>query len=329
MSDQAPSINLHFDDYAEGHILMHDVKIPVNASHVHTYYCALQWNAGQEGGGYCGIQDSPYGHDSIFSLWDSPSTHSPITAKYTGHGTSSSRFGGEGNGLRTINYSYGWTQDRWYTLVVRNWTYGNHTRFGFWIHDQSARRWFHHATLEYPVRDVKFQGSTNCFIEDWTRDGQYSRSVYYNNGYKYSTSNQWIPFKTGHFDVHGGSRHANSYDVRTAGSAVWLATGGNVQPTVQKHGTIHLDSTPPQPNVAPISFSITSATHNHASWSVPASSTPQFSYNVKIDGQSVAYGYDSEVRSVNFNHPGGSSIEVVLEDILGRQVSHTHYISRM
>lgn len=331
MSDVAPAVDLYFDDHADGNIILQDVQIPLNASHVNTYYCALMFNNGKEGQGYCGLQDAAQGHDAIFSMWDSKSSGTHPTAAHLGPGTSQHRFGGEGTGLQTINYGFGWHDLRWYTFAVRAWPYGNHSRFGLWIHDQSAGKWHHHATIELPHANVKFSGGTGAFLEDWARDGNYSRSVYFKNGYKHTTSGQWIPFKTVSYGVHGGSTHANNYDVRAVGASVWVASGAGVNPTVPKNGSVHLDSSriPSQPSKPPISFSITSATHNHVSWNVPESSTPQFSYVVRVDGHGVAYGNSSEVRSANFNHPGGRTIEVKLEDILGRTTTHTHYISRM
>lgn len=70
-------------------------------SPLYTYYCTMQWNAGMEGGGYCGIQEHPNGRNFIFSIWDPVSSNESIRAAYLGDGTQVENFGGEGTGLKS------------------------------------------------------------------------------------------------------------------------------------------------------------------------------------------------------------------------------------
>ena len=84
---QNSALSVHLsakDDYA-GNIIMKTLKIPHKT--LYTYYCALMWNIGGEGGGYCGMQNHPSGNNFIFSIWDPISSNEPIKAVYTGGGT--------------------------------------------------------------------------------------------------------------------------------------------------------------------------------------------------------------------------------------------------
>lgn len=62
------------------------------------------FGGGVDGGGYCGMQISPQSHNYSFSLWDPSSVHEAIHAEYIGDGTEIANFGGEGTGLRLLNY---------------------------------------------------------------------------------------------------------------------------------------------------------------------------------------------------------------------------------
>lgn len=95
--NSAISSYLNIDDYDKyGDILIRTVRAPISSKT--TYYCTLMFNAGAEGGGYTGIQDSPDNGRTfyyIFSLWD-PSNKEKITAPYVYPGTKVENFGGEG-----------------------------------------------------------------------------------------------------------------------------------------------------------------------------------------------------------------------------------------
>lgn len=80
---RAPSLALWYNDSEVGDILTQDVYVPAHGLTKHTYYCCLQWNAGMNGGGYCGIQDHPKGRNYIFSLWDPEGTDEKIQPIYT------------------------------------------------------------------------------------------------------------------------------------------------------------------------------------------------------------------------------------------------------
>ena len=79
---RAPSISLWYNDGVKGDILTQDVYVPASGVTKQTYYCCLQWNSGQHGGGYCGIQDHARGRNYIFSLWDPEGVNQPIKPVY-------------------------------------------------------------------------------------------------------------------------------------------------------------------------------------------------------------------------------------------------------
>ncbi|XP_041347100.1 uncharacterized protein LOC121366933 [Gigantopelta aegis] len=197
---RAPSCWMRYADYHYGDIIMQDVSVPTHGDTPNTYYCTLQWNAGHEAGGYCGIQSHTHGRKNyIFSLWKSRSHPDiPIGIPYKGHGTTTTPFGGEGTGMKSMNYSLGWKDNHWYTTVVRRWHHQQHTYFGFWIHDQSANSWAHLVTMDYPA-SADFYTQTGSFIEDWAGSGQHQREVHFRHGFKRRTDQTWIPFTTTNF----------------------------------------------------------------------------------------------------------------------------------
>src|SRR6478752_3940162 len=137
----APSSHLNYSGgNANSDIWMNSVNVQTTATC--TYYSTMGWNTGQEGGGYCGIQDHPNGKVFIFSIWD-PSNHLPIVGAHVGPGTEISNFGGEGTGLKSLNFALGWSPNTWYNLVTRAWQYNGHTFFGFWSQDMSTSIWTH------------------------------------------------------------------------------------------------------------------------------------------------------------------------------------------
>lgn len=129
--NSALSVHLIANDNFTGDILVKTLNIPHKT--FYTYYCALNWNTGFEGGGYCGMQNHPNGNNFIFSIWDPISSNQPIKAIYQGGGTLVENFGGEGTGLKSWNFELGWAEGYDYQLVTRNWDVGNHTHFGFMI----------------------------------------------------------------------------------------------------------------------------------------------------------------------------------------------------
>ena len=198
--NSALSIHLAAKDNFSGDIIMKTL----NVSHktLYTYYCALMWNVGGEGGGYCGMQNHPSGNNFIFSIWDPISSNEPIRSAYTGPGTGVLNFGGEGTGLKSWNFELGWAEGHDYQLVARSWDVDNHSYFGYWVHDISSENWTHLVTMDFPVAGVKFNTTTGSFLEDWSSSGSNMRKVYQKDGYKRKLNGDWAPFDDMHFSIN-------------------------------------------------------------------------------------------------------------------------------
>ena len=329
--NSAPSSYLDIDDYQNnGDILIRTVRAPISTKT--TYYCTLQFNAGAEGGGYTGIQDSPDNGRTfyyIFSLWD-PSNHQKITAPYAYPGTKVENFGGEGTGLKAWNGQLGWTINEWYTLVLRRWDSVNqHTIYGWWVNDIKGNKWTHLVTMDYPVAGVYFNGGVSSFLEDWTDTGVNTRRFELRDGFKRTKDGVWHPFTRHRFSVNQGDtqqggrsyNYRNAYDAGVAGNAVYYQTGGSTRNTCNNcYPTQNPGSQPQNPA---ISFRINQVQQNYVNWLVTPNVTPQFRYEVRVNGVKVAGDIDSERRSCNLTKGLKSMdvVEVVLEDILGRTSS--------
>ncbi len=323
--NSAPSCHLTANDNAKGDIIMKTVRATITTNT--TYYCTMQWNGGRDGGAYCGFQDSPdKGHLFIYSVWD-PSNHQAITAKYLGPGTTTETFGGEGTGLKSYNQTIGWTLNQWNTQVTRRWDVGTHTYFGYWIRNVSANKWIHMVTIDYPVAGIYFEGQTNAFLEDWTSTGVNTRRYELKDIFKRKTDGTWLPGAQATFTRNNEARSANytnANDSGVSGGAYYMQSGGNTTPSYTSPLPLTLSQNPGiQPTNPAIDFSITSATTNEIKWSVPVSSTPQFRYTISVNGTQVATAIGTEVKKVAINAIAGSTVMVVLEDILGRTSSQT------
>lgn len=115
----APSLYLNYQDNVEGDIIINSLRVPSdNQSPLNTYYCGMLWNGGQHAGGYCGMQEHPAGRNFIFSLWDDYLPQgAEVTEEYADASTVVEPFGGEGTGMRSINYNIPWKTGEWHTMV--------------------------------------------------------------------------------------------------------------------------------------------------------------------------------------------------------------------
>ena len=291
--NRAPSLYLNYQDEGQGDIIINTLRVQ-SPSPVYTYYCGLLWNSGQDAGGYCGMQEHPNGKNFIYSLWDPISSTDPITAEYTHPDTDIANFGGEGTGLRSMNFGIGWETNQWYSLVSRAWsTNDTSTLFGYWIYDQSSNMWHHLVTMNYPVTDLKFNTKTSSFIEDWLGNGSSARTVQHKNGWKRKTSDaSWLPFEESYFDRvfpdAGTVNYIENYD----GGAIddeyyFMTSGGTTTPeTNEDDVTLNLTYNTTSPGFETGEFNnLTLVVDNNnllVNWDVIDSKSPQFSYHLKI-----------------------------------------------
>eukprot|EP00397_Hematodinium_sp_SG-2012_P042199 GEMP01046624.1.p1 GENE.GEMP01046624.1~~GEMP01046624.1.p1 ORF type:complete len:352 (+),score=86.21 GEMP01046624.1:145-1200(+) len=326
----APSCHLAADDGFQGDIITQTVLIPQTAKH--TYFCVLQWNAGVDGGGYCGLQDHPDGKLCIFSLWNPKSTTNRINGlRDERSATTFAEFGGEGEGLKAMNANYVWKLDTWYTFVLRRWcgTYrdGNgrnipSTMFGLWIHEAKDNNWTHVCSYNYPVADVYFISETNAFLEDWIESGRYARSMFLTGGAKRCVEGKkkkWSSFAAMRFSANQEPRSANfmkRYDAfcNNANAAAgapftqfYMACGGKTCPRIPKPTALLRPSSASAASpgshaltpaaMYPLQFSITQCKASKVVWMVTAPSAPLFTALVKVNGVIVATKHAHDLLS--------------------------------
>ncbi len=296
--NRAPSCWLNRQDNYVGDIIINMLQVTA-PSPTYTYYCALQWNAGAEGGGYCGIQEHPDGRNFIYSIWDPINSDEAITAAYTGEGTETENFGGEGTGLKSWNFVLGWETGRWYSFVSRAWGHDTHTMFGFWVYDHGDSVWHHLVTMDFPVAGVRFNSSTGSFIEDWYGNGWEMREAHYKEAWKRRTSDgTFIPVTRAYFrrvsPDDGAANYLDNYDGGVAGDHFFMKSGGTVLPATNTSGT-WLTLGTPYSYPAYATGRLTALTSHSAgdtlylSWETDSTATPPFAWHLEIyDNESLS-----------------------------------------
>ncbi|MCB9345663.1 MAG: DUF3472 domain-containing protein [Lewinellaceae bacterium] len=291
--NRAPSLYLNYQDDEPGDVIINTLRV-ASPSPLYTYYCGLLWNGGQDAGGYCGMQEHPAGRNFIFSLWDPITSNDTITADYAHPDTELANFGGEGTGLRSLNFGIGWEANQWYSLVSRAWSTDQQvTYFGYWVFDQYNRIWHHLVTMKYPVPDLKFNTRTSSFIEDWLGNGQEARTVHHQNGWKRKTSdNSWHAFDKSYFDrVYpdaGTTNYIENYDGGVIDNAYYFMTsGGTTMPVTNEDDvllSLPITATEPGFPAGAIENLLLDAENDilTISWGVVDSLSPQYSYHLRI-----------------------------------------------
>jgi hypothetical protein len=313
------------NDNFTGDAIIRTVQIPYDT--MYTYYSTINWNAGMDGGGYCGLQAHPDGHNYIFSIWD-PSNGQPITAAYQDPGTDVLPFGGEGTGLKSWNFQLGWTNGQWYSTAVRCWDVGNHTYFGYWVHDITGDKWTHLVTMDFPMSSIRFSTGNGGFLEDWAGTGQNIRRYHITSSYKRSTSGSWTGMQqcTVAANADTGGQYDWNFDGGIENDCYFVESGGSSTPGPAfgsgRSATFSI-AKPTTPQNPAIAFVVGSLTTTNLSWFVPTSSTPQFAYTIKKNGIEIASANEAEVRSASISANTGDTIELILEDILGRTSSQS------
>ncbi|MCB9283887.1 MAG: DUF3472 domain-containing protein [Lewinellaceae bacterium] len=291
--NRAPSLYLNYQDHEQGDIIINTLRV-ASPSPLYTYYCGLLWNGGQDAGGYCGMQEHPEGRNFIYSLWDPISSNDPIEADYAHPETELANFGGEGTGLRSLNFGIGWETGQWYSLVSRAWSTGDqYTYFGYWVFDQSNQIWHHLVTMKYPVPDLKFNTGTSSFIEDWLGNGQEARTIHHQNGWKRKTAdNSWIPFDETYFDrVYpdaGTVNYIENYDGGVVDNEYYFMTsGGTTMPVTNEDDVLlylPVNATEPGFPTGELDYLLLDEENDNLiiSWDVVDSLSPQYSYHLRI-----------------------------------------------
>jgi hypothetical protein len=298
--NRAPSVYLVYNDYCDGDIIMNTLRV-TDPSPLYTYYNAMGFGGGVDGGGYCGMQNAPEGHNFIFSLWDPSSVHEAIRAEYIGNGTDIANFGGEGTGLRSLNYKVNWQTNQWYTLVARVWSLETHSYYGFWIFDHANKKWNHLVTMNYPVKNLKFVSNTSAFIEDWLGNGQNIREIHRKNGWKRKMDTQWFAFNQATVSRlspdSGCVNFIDNYDGGVISNEYFFIKSGGTDTHPQTNisgATISILNyrTSPDINSCEISNLILKRHIDSLElhWDVNSSKNPQFSYTIELYNNSSFSG---------------------------------------
>jgi hypothetical protein len=282
---------------------MHKIKIvqSANAEYFEVNYFT---------NGYDGLQQTPsnaWGAHNIliFSLWD-VNTPGGIYSHidYFNPLTDTARFGGEGNGYRTI-YPYNWTLNTWYNLVNRSWKSHDSLHIGMFINDLSTGSWLHSATLSIPAPVKYLDGYNDSFLENWdgtqaAYDGRYIRAAYFKDAWNINLTGEWEKNIYASFSANesladqtrNGIYH-NSFNAYfdPAEDAYYLQHGGNTTPSAAFNGgrTLSLPAQTNQGSTPVLTIgTLTGVSASNASgltsisWTVDPSKSPQLSAKVEI-----------------------------------------------
>ncbi|MCD0468705.1 RICIN domain-containing protein [Flavobacterium sp. JAS] len=297
----APSEHIFFSFPSDAIVKLHRIKITQSAN-------AEYFSVHNYSGGYAGLQQTPdtsFGTPNILisSLWD-PNTAGGVFSEvaYTGTGTISSRFGGEGDGYKTIN-PYQWTLNTWYNIALRAWKLNGKLYIGTFIQNQTTGIWFHTSTLAVPDRTTFLGSGNDAFLENWTGadtayDGRYIRKAFFKDCWNLSTNNTWEKHTSRNFSANAGDEGRNGIYDRAFNSgydatedAYFMEHGGNVQPSAG-FGTGRTLALPAQSNqgTAPslTIAEVQSATATSSgsavtvNWTNNQTKSPQFSSKIEL-----------------------------------------------
>ncbi|PZP51028.1 MAG: hypothetical protein DI598_04280, partial [Pseudopedobacter saltans] len=358
----APSMHLNQYYSAQSVLKMQKIKV------VQTGYTEY-FEVNNFTGGYSGLQHTPDSASSggttsktlIASLWD-PNTDGGIhaMASYIGQGTIYSRFGGEGDGAKTIN-PYGWKVGSWYNVAHRGWKSGDSAFVANYIQDVASGAWFLTSVLSMPSSSALLSNYDDSFLENWngsspSNDGSTPRKALFKDCWALNVSGDWmkpnsryVSINTSAADSARNGIYNNNFDAgyNSAEDAFYMAHGAGVVPSAIFNGT-RSATLPNQtnqgsvPSLGTVSISSVSASNTNGvttiNWTVPTTSAPQFSTNIEIVNSSntVVASYVDTVpqrRSANLTTllaPGSYSARVTVRDIFNRQstsVTNTFFVA--
>lgn len=307
--DSAPSSHLYFaSSGGPADILINEVRVPSKA--LYTYYETLGWSGAA--GGYAGLQEHPSGRNFIFSIWDNPAQRAPIRPVFTGHGTTTENFGGEGTGLKSWSFKLPWETGTWYAFASRAWPVGQNTHCGMWVRDGASGKWRHLITMDVAAPNAWFQGSLDAFIEDWQATGPTRRESHLRRPWRRKVSGAWEPLVQANYSVNQNdlATGGRSYNFRrnwdggkrtdASGEFFYMVSGGSgTTPTTTNPATLGIPRAETRPAFAPFAFKSIAARNIgtglvEVAWEADSLGAPQFRYvlevfdNAGFTGQPVA-----------------------------------------
>ena len=339
----APSEHINFSFPSGGIVKLQKIKIVQSANS--SYFSVHNYP-----GGYWGFQqtsDPSYGTPNILisSLWDTNTAAGVYSSpSYLGAGTVSSRFGGEGDGTKTIN-PYKWKLNTWYNFAVRFWTIGGNIYVATFVQDLGTGNWFLTSTITRADAMTSLGNGGDSFLENWegfTYDGRYKRKMFLKDFWNLNLNNVWEKHTSRYFTANAGDSVRNGIYDRAFNSgydskedAYFMEHGGNVTPSAA-FGTGRTLNLPAQTNqgnapvltigaVSTVTASYTSGTVK-VNWTINSTKSPQYSSKVEILNSSGTVVNTSDViqperRSVSLTQslPAGSyTARVIITDIFNQ-----------
>jgi hypothetical protein len=300
----APSMHLTYHFPSDDAILkMQKIKITQSAN---ASYFEVNWFTN----GYTGLQQTPdnsYGNPNVLisSLWD-PNTAGTIYSKadYNDPTTFKSRFGGEGDGWKTIN-PYNWSLNTWYNIVNRAWKVEGRLYIGTFINDLSTGKWLHTATLSIPDPGKYLMSNNDAFLENWdgnnaSRDGRFIRKAFFKDCWNLNPNGKWEKNTSATFsannsasDIHRNGIYHNSFNAYFdhTEDAYYMEHGGNSTPSAAFSNERKLNL-PAQANqgtaptlTTPIITSVTASNSGgitKVNWVIDEFKAPQLSAKIEI-----------------------------------------------
>ncbi|CAM3654061.1 DUF3472 domain-containing protein [Elizabethkingia occulta] len=306
-SNAAPSQHLTYYFPADAVLQMNKVKITRSA--LTEYFSVINYS-----GGYAGLQQTPdksFGTPNILiaSLWDKNTAGGSYAGySYLGSKTVASRFGGEGDGQKTIN-PYQWKLNNWYNVVLRSWKENGKIYIANFIQDLATGKWFLTSTIYRDASTGNLGTYIDTFLENWVGDnpkydGRYVRKAYLKDAWSLDSNNAWQKSTSRNFSANSGDQGRNGYFDRAFNSgydagedAYFMVHGGTTVPDTA-FGTGRTLQLPTQTNqgAAPVIQNLerTSATAQYGSnkvtvsWAINDTKAPQLSYNIQVLNSSGA-----------------------------------------
>lgn len=300
----APSMHLTYD-FPSGDAVLKMQKIKIVQSAYASFF-EVNWFTN----GYTGLQQTPdtaYGNANILisSLWDVNTTAGIYsTVNYRDSTTDTSRFGGEGDGWKTIN-PYGWQLNTWYNLVNRSWKSAGQLFIGTFINDLSTGKWLHSATLSIPDPNKYLEATNDAFLENWDGtdtawDGRFVRKAFFKDCWNLDTTGAWEKNTGAYFSANNsladslrnGIYH-NSFNAYfdSLEDAYCMQHGGNTTPSAAFNGgrTLNLPAQSNQGTTPVLTVgAITSISASHSngtttvSWTTDTYRSPQLAAQVEL-----------------------------------------------
>lgn len=300
-SNAAPSQHLVYSFPNDAVLKMGKIKITNTAKT--EYFSVLNYD-----GGYMGLQDTPdlrYGTSNIMlaSLWDkNTATNNLAFYSYLDSKTVASRFGGEGDGQKTLN-PYHWSINTWYNMVIRSWKENGKIYIANFVQDLSTGKWLHTSTIGREASAGYLGSGSGTFLENWvgdnpSYDGKFHRKALLKDNWNLSVNNVWEKSSSRYFSANDNDAARNGQFDRafnvgynSAEDAYFMEHGGSTTPD-PAFGTGRVLNLPEQAGqgTAPVLTTIensysTARYHNTkviVSWGINENKSPQLRYKLEL-----------------------------------------------